>query len=59
MLFYAPRGILPVQILEMRYAERAILRLARSQYYEEMVTLIQAGIAKAFTPPEEEQYGET
>lgn len=53
--FYAPRGILPDAVRAMSLADRAVLRVDRARYYEEMRWMTAAGVADAFTPQEEEE----
>ena len=53
--FYAPRGIPPDAVRAMSLADRAVLRVGRARYYEEMRWMTAAGIAAAFTPQEEEE----
>ena len=48
--FYAARGITPEQIRQMSYADRAVLRVGRARWYEDMMTLIAAGICHAYEP---------
>ena len=50
--FYAARGITPEQIRQMSYADRAVLRVGRARWYEDMINLIAAGICRAYTPDE-------
>ena len=50
--FYAARGIAPEQIRQMSYADRAVLRVGRARWYEDMANLIAAGICRAYTPEE-------
>lgn len=50
--FYAARGILPEQIRQMSFADRAVLRVGRARWYEDMIDLIAAGICRAYTPEE-------
>ena len=45
--FYAARGITPEQIRQMSYADRAVLRVGRARWYEDMINLIAAGICRA------------
>ena len=53
--FYAPRGIPPDAVRAMSLADRAVLRVGRARYYEEMRWMTAAGVAAAFTPQEEEE----
>lgn len=53
--FYAPRGILPDAVRAMSLADRAVLRVGRARYYEEMRWMTAVGVAAAFTPQEEEE----
>ena len=50
--FYAVRGITPEQIRQMNYADRAVLRVGRARWYEDMINLIAAGIRRAYAPEE-------
>ena len=50
--FYAVRGITPEQIRQMNYADRAVLRVGRARWFENMINLIAAGICRAYTPEE-------
>ena len=50
--FYAARGITPEQIRQMNYADRAVLRVGRARWYEDMINLIAAGIFRAYAPEE-------
>ena len=34
----------------MSYADRAVLRVGRARWYEDMINLIAAGIYRAYTP---------
>lgn len=59
MAFYAPRGIAPEIIRQMSPADRAVLRVGRARWYEEMAKCTQYGVASALTPPKEDKaYGE-
>ena len=50
--FYAARGITPEQIRQMSYADRAVLRVGRARWYEDMINLIAAGVCRAYAPEE-------
>ena len=50
--FYAPRGIAPEEIRRMSLSDRAVLRVGRSRWYEEMRLLTAAGVSTAFAPEE-------
>ena len=52
--FYALRGISPAEIRRMSVLDRAVLRVGRARWYEEMRLLMAAGVATAFTGSEKE-----
>lgn len=56
--FYASRGITPEEIRRMSVQDRAVLRVGRARYYEEMRLLIAAGVATAFSGEKEGADGE-
>ncbi|WP_125116881.1 hypothetical protein [Agathobaculum sp. Marseille-P7918] len=51
--FYAPRGITPDELRCMSVFDRAVLRVGRARYYEEMRLLMSAGVATAFSGEKE------
>ena len=51
--FYAPRGITPDELRRMSVLDRAVLRVGRARYYEEMRLLGAAGVATAFSAEKE------
>ena len=56
--FYAPRGIAPETIRRMSLLDRAVLRVGRARYYEELRLLTAAGVATAFSREKEDADGE-
>lgn len=50
--FYAVRGITPEQIRQMNYADRAVLRVGRARWYENMINIVAEGICRAYAPEE-------
>ena len=52
--FYAPRGITPEEIRRMSVHDRAVLRVGRARWYEEIRLLTAAGVATAFAGPEKD-----
>lgn len=52
--FYAPRGICPEEIRRMSCADRAVLRVGRARWYEEIRMLTAWGISTAFAPQDKE-----
>lgn len=52
--FYAPRGIPPDAVRAMSLADRAVLRVGRARYYEEMRWMT-AAESRPLTPQEEEE----
>lgn len=56
--FYAPRGITPDELRRMSVLDRAVLRVGRARYYEEMRLLTAAGVATAFSSEKEGADGE-
>ncbi len=51
------QGITPDELRRMSVLDRAVLRVGRARYYEEMSLLIAAGVATAF-PGEKEGAGD-
>lgn len=37
----------------MELHDRAVLRIARARWYEDMALVVRAGVSMAFAPPEE------
>lgn len=52
--FYAPRGIPPARVLAASPAERALLRAAREQYWDELHVTIHNAIVTALCPDAKE-----
>ena len=50
--FYAARGITPEQIRQMSYADRAVLRVGRARWYENMINIVAEGICRAYAQEE-------
>nr|WP_297275579.1 hypothetical protein [uncultured Agathobaculum sp.] len=51
--FYAVQGITPDELRRMSVLDRAVLRVGRARYYEEMRLLTAAGVATAFSGEKE------